>query len=100
MTARKPNRPKTYAKAQVREITYGPEHDELFALAGASWQRPRKVRVAVTRTTYTFDAKFITGEGVPAALRVRARRYADGKVYITEQRMALHLAISGKGGSA
>lgn len=95
MTAAKAARPKTYAKAQVREIAFRPEHEELFELAGATWQRPRKLRVRVTKTTFTFEAKFIMGNGTVAALRTCARKYADGKIFITEKRMALHFAISG-----
>lgn len=94
MTPRKAARPKTYAKAQVREVTFRPEHEELFKLAGDSWQRPRKVRVRVTSTSYTFEAKFITDTGAVATLRTRARRYADGKVFITERRLALHFAFA------
>lgn len=100
MTPRKAARPKTYAKAQVREITFRPEHEELFKLAGETWQRPRKVRVRVTSTTYTFEAKFIMDTGTTATLRTRARCYADGKVFITEQSLALHVAFSAKGTAA
>lgn len=100
MTARKVARAKTYAKAQVREITFRPEHEELFDLAGDTWRRPRKIRVRVTSTSYTFEAKFVMDTGTVATLRTRARRYADGKVFITERRMALHFAFSAKGGRA
>lgn len=38
--------------------------------------------------------------GTAATLRTRARLYADGKVFITEQRLALHFAFSAKGMAA
>lgn len=96
MTPRKPARPKTYARGEIREIAFQPAHEELFALAAEAWTRPRKVRVRITKTSFTFEARFLTDWGAVAVLRTRARRTGDGKLFITERGMSLRFGFSAK----
>lgn len=89
--------PKRHAKAMVQEIAYRPEHDELFDLAGADWARPSKLRTRITKTGWSFEARFTMPNGNVAALRTRARKYADGRVFITERSMAYHFVFPSVG---
>lgn len=88
---------KRYAKAQVQEITYRPEHEELFDLAGEAWTRPRKLKTRTTTVGWTFEARFTMPNGQVVALRTRARKYADGKVFITERSMAFRFSVPSAG---
>lgn len=93
----RPATPRRYAKATVQEITYRPVHDELFKLAASDWVRPRKVKVRTSKTGWTLEARFTSPDGTPVALRTRARKYADGKVFITEQSMAFRFSVPSVG---
>lgn len=95
MTARRAP-PKRYAKALVQEITFRPEHEELFDLAGADWARPRKLKTRTTARGWSFEARFTMPNGQVVALLTRARRYADGKVFITERTMAFRFSVPSK----
>ncbi|CAN5611955.1 hypothetical protein BH10PSE5_BH10PSE5_01460 [soil metagenome] len=92
--ARRPA-PKRYAKALAQDITYRPEHDELFDLAGADWARPQQLRTRTTKTGWSFEARFTMPSGQVVALRARARKYADGKVFITDRTMAFRFLAQG-----
>jgi hypothetical protein len=98
MTARRAL-PKRYARALVQEITFRPEHEDLFDLAGADWARPRKLKTRTTARGWTFEARFTMPSGQVVAMRTRARQYADGKVFITERTMAFRFAVPSRAAS-
>jgi hypothetical protein len=87
-----PRRTKQVRTREVRDVSFRPEHRDLFRLAADDWTAPAKVRVTVSAHRYTFVAKFLRSDGHPFTLTTRCAVRAGG-VHILEERLAVHFGV-------